>query len=166
LLLREIVKSVVLACLLLLPVAGTAEPISFAGRDAGGRHHRLSDHRGKVVLITFFSQYTRDEATRINDVIERRAPRSGVTLFSVFDLAGIPSGFHEYARGRLAKATEGRRIRYLVDDKGECRSAAGANPSGQVDILVVDRGGTVTRHYVGEGRVHDALAVVESLAGS
>jgi hypothetical protein len=156
---------VALALVVLLPLSSGAEPVSFAGKDTGGRPYNIADQRGKVVLITIFSQYTRDEATRVNDTIERRAPRNGaVYLLSVFDLAGIPSGFHDYARGRLAKATEGRRIRYVIDESGECRNAVGANPSGQVDILVVDQAGTVLRHYVGERRLPEALAVVERLS--
>ncbi len=147
-------KSLVLALVLVVPLAGRADPNSC----------KPADYRGKVVLITFFSQYTRDEAQRVNDTIERRAPKSGVSLISVFDLAGIPSGLHEYARGRLAKATEGRRIRYLVDDGGLCRIAHGANPAGQIDILVLDRNGTVLRHYIGEQRVPEALAAVAQLS--
>jgi hypothetical protein len=156
-------KTFVIACALSVmgsPARGA--PLTIVGTDARGGAVRIDEHRGRVVLITLVSRYTRGELEKINAALAGELGTQ-VRLFTVVDFVGIPRLFHGYARRKVAESEARTPARLLVDDRGAWRSALGAVPDKRVDIIVLDAGGEVRGHFVGVHQVEEVRRLVRAL---
>jgi hypothetical protein len=130
--------------------------------DARGRTFRLDDDRGRVVVLTVVSRYTRRDAERLNEALEPYA--SGrVDVVSVIDFVGIPHLFHGFARRKIREASQNSNIRFLVDVPGQWRRYFGVAPDQRVDIIVIDGEGAVRGRFAARD-VDAALRLIRALA--
>ena len=135
-----------------------------AAPTSDGKSVQLVESRGGVVVLTFFSRYSGRDAEQVNDALERALDGHRAALVSVFDLTGIPSGFHGFARRRIASAAAGRRIQYRVDATPDWSRAFDAHPTAAVETLVLDGVCRVRGRFVGARDVTATLRLVDELS--
>ncbi|HZS36372.1 MAG TPA: hypothetical protein VFF06_06080 [Polyangia bacterium] len=149
---------------LILAGAAAAADRQFAwlrGWDGHGRSFDLTSLRGQVVILTFASKNTRDEASDINDELTRHAVAGDVTVVSVIDLEDIPGFGYKTARKKIADADQPGIIHHLVDERGALRRSFRVDPLHEVPIFVIGRDGAVLGQFSGEEGLPQALALVE-----
>jgi hypothetical protein len=159
---------VVRTLLLLLLCAGPAaggQLVWLNGADGHGRPFDLRSLRGQVVALTFTSRYTRDEAHKINEALGAHIDRD-FAVVTVVDLAGVPSLFHGYAKRRIAAEENRGRIRHVIDENGRLKQSFGVEPDKRVDILVIDKEGTLRGRFSGERQLTDAQQLIDQLRQS
>jgi hypothetical protein len=152
-----------LALVILIAGAAAAER-QFAwlrGWDGHGRAFDLASLRGQVVVLTFASKATRDEASDINDELIKHAVPGDVSVVSVIDLEDIPGFGYKTARKRIADADQPGLIHHLVDEHGALRRSFRVDPLHEVPIFVIGRDGAVLGQFTGEQGLPQALAMVE-----
>ncbi|HWE27265.1 MAG TPA: hypothetical protein VHB97_04645 [Polyangia bacterium] len=150
-----------LATALTLLVAAPALADEPAIADADGHPFALTASRGRPVALIVVSRYTRKDAERINDAL---TPLAGnVEVITAVDFMGIPGLFHGYARRKIHEAQQRSPIRMLVDEHGQWRRFFGVAPDKRVDILVIDRAGTLRGRFAGPKEVHAALDLIRTL---
>jgi cytochrome oxidase Cu insertion factor (SCO1/SenC/PrrC family) len=156
--------------LIVLALAATASaPINGAPRfawlhgwDAEGRSFDLRSLRGQVVLLTFASRQTRDEATEVNDDLKELVTPGNVSLVSVVDLEDVPTTGLGTARKRIAELRRPG-VYHLLDEKGELSRAFNVDAQHQVDIFVIGRSGEILGHFKGEPGVTPAKRLVQEI---
>jgi hypothetical protein len=141
---------------------GGREVVCLRAQDGHGRAFDLDQYRGHVVAITFASRYTRDEADRVNHLLAEHAAEGDLLVVNVVDLMGVPGLFHGYARRKAAEHDQAGRILHVIDEHGELRRNFGADPGKRVDILVVDRDGTLRGRFIG-AQAEEARRLVDQL---
>lgn len=132
------------------------------GVDSRGQPFDLASMRGQIVVLTFASKNTRDEATDVNEQLAKHAAPGTVSVVSVVDLENVPDYGHDIARKKIAAADQPG-LHHLVDDQGALRRSFRVDPRRQVDIFVIGRDGAVLGHFVGESGVEQALKLIETL---
>ena len=132
------------------------------GFDSRGQPFNLQQLRGQVVLLTFASKNTRDEATDVNEQLVEKASPGQVSVVSVVDLENVPAYGHGVARKKISEADQPG-LHHIVDDSGALRRSFRVDPRKQVDIFVIGRDGAVLGHFVGESGAQKALELVDSL---
>jgi len=135
------------------------------GFDARGREITLGSLRGQVVAITFVGRHTRDEATYINDDLQRLAEPGRMTVVSVVDLEDVPHIGHNTALSKIAESDRPG-LMHLVDESGRLKQGFGVDPAHRVTILVLDRDGAVRGRFDGEAGLPAALKLIEQLKSS
>jgi hypothetical protein len=129
--------------------------------DPDGHPFALAASRGRPVALIVVSRYTRKDAERINDAL---TPLAGpVEVITAVDFMGIPGLFHGYARRKIREAQRRSPIRMLVDERGQWRRFFGVAPDKRVDILVLDRNGTLRGRFAGPKQLHAALDLIRTL---
>jgi hypothetical protein len=139
------------------------EVVWLRAQDGHGRPFDLQRVRGQVVALTFASRYTRDEADRVHAALLNHAAEGDMVVVNVVDLMGIPGIFHGYARRKAAEHDREGRIIHVVDEEGELRRNFQVDPRKRVDILVLDREGTLRGRFAGAGQLEDAIRLVDQL---
>jgi hypothetical protein len=135
------------------------------GADGHGRPFDLRSLRGQVVALTFTSRWTKDEAHKINSALGARVDRD-FAVVTVVDLVGVPSLFHGYAKRRIADEENRGRIHHVVDESGHLKQTFGVEPDKRVDILVIDKDGTLRGHFTGERELEAAQQLINQLRQS
>ena len=135
------------------------------GADGHGRPFDLRSLRGQVVALTFTSRWTKDEAHKINSALGARVDRD-FAVVTVVDLVGVPSLFHGYAKRRIADEENRGRIHHVVDENGHLKQTFGVDPDKRVDILVIDKDGTLRGHFSGSGQLQEAQQLIDQLRQS
>ena len=130
--------------------------------DPDGHPFALASSRGRPVALIVVSRYTRKDAERINDVLTPLAGRN-VEVITAVDFMGIPGLFHGFARRKIREAQRRSPIRMLCDEHGQWRRFFGVAPDKRVDILVLDRDGTLRGRFAGPKEVHAALDLIRTL---
>lgn len=149
------------AVLLSPPAFGEArQQVWLRGWDGRGQAFDLASTRGRFVALTFCSRWTKDEAARVHDALKTRGD---VLVVSVVDFAGVPSFARGYARRKIAEHDQQGRILHLVDEQGGLKRAFQTDPERRVDILVIDRDGTLKGRFYGGGHVADAIRLFDEL---
>jgi hypothetical protein len=139
-----------------------AEPYAWLqGWDAHGRAFDLASLRGQIVILTFGSKHTRDEASDVNAELAAHAIPGDVTVVSVIDLEDVPGLGHKTARKKIAESEQPGRIHYLVDEHGALRRAYRVDPMREVPIFVIGRDGAVLGQFSGDAGLDAALRLVE-----
>ncbi|HEX6838229.1 MAG TPA: hypothetical protein VF334_16750 [Polyangia bacterium] len=129
--------------------------------DPDGHPFALASSRGRPVALIVVSRYTRKDAERINDAL---TPLAGnVEVITAVDFMGIPGLFHGFARRKIREAQRRSPIRMLCDEHGQWRRFFGVAPDKRVDILVLDRTGTLRGRFAGPKEVHAALDLIRTL---
>jgi hypothetical protein len=160
------VRSVVLALALFVTSTSLASDhprVWLHGWNSNGQPFDLTSLRGQVVAVTFCSRYTKDEAARIHDALMSRAANGLMSVVSVVDFAGVPGFAHGYARRKIAEHDQAGRLLHLVDEQGNLKHAFQTDPEHRVDILIVDRDGSLRGRFRGENQVADALRLLDAL---
>jgi hypothetical protein len=147
-------------------VGGEKQIVALRGHDGHGRHFDLSSMRGQVVAVTFASRFTRSEADRVNNALMSHAAEGDMMVINVVDFGGIPSLFHGYARRKAAEHDQPGKIYHLADESGEIRRQFQVEPGKRVDILVIDRDGSLRGRFSGSGQVDEAARLVDQLRTS
>jgi hypothetical protein len=135
------------------------------GFDARGREISLSSLRGQVVALTFVGKDTRDEGKDINDELTELAEPNKMCVLSVVDLEGVPGFAHSSAMHKIADSDRTGLI-HVVDDQGRLKQAFAVDPTKQVTILVLDRGGAVRGRFQGEMSLVQVKKLIEQLKAS
>jgi hypothetical protein len=135
------------------------------GADGNGRPFDLRSLRGQVVALTFTSRWTKDEAHKINTALGARIDRD-FAVVTVIDLGGVPSLFHGYAKRRIADEENRGRIHHVVDENGRLKQTFNVDPDKRVDILVIDKDGTLRGRFTGSGQLGDAQQLIDQLRQS
>jgi hypothetical protein len=148
---------VVLALLVLLPIARAEEQVWLRSYDGRGRRFDLRSERGRVVAIMFASRSTRDEAAEVIDALAAR----GLDTVTVVDFRDIPVVGRGTARKEMIRADRPGHIN-LVDERGRIFHAFGADPS-RVMVLLVDDNGFLRGRYGGLGDLGQATAQADQL---
>lgn len=176
LLCREDVKSKILNLVVLvaaLSASGAAfggeasrQVVALRGHDGRGNQFDLSSVRGQVVAVTFASRFTRSEADRVNNALMSHAAEGDMMVINVVDFGGIPSLFHGYARRKAAEHDLPGKIYHLADESGDIRRQFQVDPGKRVDILIIDREGSLRGRFTGSGQIEDAVRLVNQLRTS
>jgi hypothetical protein len=161
---RTLLLGIALTTLLATPASGR-QMVWLNGSDGHGNPFDLRSLRGQVVALTFTSRYTKDEGHKINEALAARVDRD-FAVVSVVDLAGVPSLFHNYAKRRIADAQDRGRIRHVVDENGRLKQSFGVDPDKRVDILVVDKDGSLKGRFSGESQLTEAQQLIDQLRQS
>ena len=130
------------------------------GWDGRGQAFDLQSVRGRFVALTFCSRWTKDEAAKVHGAL---SGRGDVLVVSVVDFAGVPNFARGYARRKIAEHDQQGRILHLVDEQGGLKRAFQTDPERRVDILVIDRDGSLKGRFSGEKQVPDALRLIDQL---
>jgi cytochrome oxidase Cu insertion factor (SCO1/SenC/PrrC family) len=159
------VSLLALSLLLVTPVVANAkgELALLRANDAHGQPLDPAQLHGQVVAVTFCSRYTKNDVGPINDKLLAGSPGGDVRVVSVIDFEGIPRMFHNYARRKVAESDRPNGVTHLVDDTGQLRRVFNTDPRHRVDIVVLDRDGTVRGHFIGSDQVDDALRLMNDL---
>jgi cytochrome oxidase Cu insertion factor (SCO1/SenC/PrrC family) len=131
--------------------------------DAHGTPLDLGKLKGQVVAVTFASRFTQKEAGPINEQLATRSQPGDTVVISVIDFEGIPRMFHGYAKGKVAQSDRPGRLEHVVDENSELRQKFDTDPRHRVDILVLDRNGTLRGHFIGKQGADDAVRLVDEL---
>ncbi|MCC6144709.1 MAG: redoxin domain-containing protein, partial [Candidatus Hydrogenedentes bacterium] len=119
----------------------------FALKDPEGTEHKLSDYRGKVVVLAFSSQhcpYSRGADPAINDLAKKFADQ-GVVLLSIDSHADTtPEEIHEYRKE--AKLS----FPILKDVDNAYADAVGAKRT--PEMFVIDKEGNLAYHGAFDNR--------------
>jgi hypothetical protein len=148
----------------LAPSAARAqEPVvMLQGVDAHGVQFDLAALRGSVVVLTFVSRYTQDEAHQVLDALSRRGD---VKMVNVVDFTGIPRFVHGFVKKKVAQAATGR-VQHLCDENGQLGRQLGADPGHHVDIFIIDREGFLRGHFAGAGQLSAAERKLDEVRSS
>ena len=150
------------------PASGAATrgtQVWLSGSDVHGKRFDLSSLRGQVVAVTFTSRYTQGEAHKINKALSTRAG-SSFAIVTVVDLIGVPSLFHGYAKRRIADEEQRGPVHHLLDEDGHIRQSFDAQPDRHVDIVVVDKDGSLRGRFRGVQHLGEAEALIDELCGT
>jgi hypothetical protein len=139
------------------------EAVVLRALDGKGRPFDLAELRGRVVALTFASRPTRDQAARVNEQLGAHSDAAALAVVSIVDLSTVPGFARGYAHRRIAEADRQGRVRHLVDDNGRLRERFEVHPERRVDILVIDRDGTLRGRYVGDTGLEAALQLIDEL---
>ena len=119
-------------------------PPDYLGKDPDRKEIRLSDHRGSVVLVTFWASwcgYCRKELP-VLDVLQRAAGNRLVTIaVNVED----PPDVYKQMRRQLKDTP----MRFTWDRKGDI--AEGWNVKSYPNLYVIDQNGNIDAVHVGFG---------------
>jgi hypothetical protein len=85
------------------------------------------------------------------------------SVVTIVDFVGIPPLFHGFALDQVAKHDLPGRAKLLVDEHSVLHESFAALPAQRVDILVIDRDGTLRGRYTGFQEVTAALNQIEAL---
>ena len=140
--------SATLAAVVFLGSAFAGEHVSLHARDANGKPFRLESQRGKVVAVTFASKSTKDELAKIDQALAQRSGRD-FEVVSVIDFENVPGVGKEIARKKVAEHDRPGEVKLVIDPEGELARSLNADPKSRVDILVIDKRGTVRGRYNG-----------------
>lgn len=134
----------------------------FALKNISGRKVRLSDFRGKVVLLNFWATWCSACLKEIPDLIALQTNEGNKIAIIGVAMDGVPDEDGEHAEGdsgkkdvekvqvRVARAVKARGINYpvLLDPHG---SAGRQFNGGELPTTVIlDAGGHVRRRFIGE----------------
>jgi hypothetical protein len=162
------VRTLLLGLTLALGLTGPAfgrQLVWLNGADGHGRPFDLRSLRGQVVAVTFTSRYTKDEAHKINQALAARVDRD-FAVVTVVDLVGVPSLFHGYAKRRIADEENRGPVHHVVDENGHLKQSFGVEPDKRVDILVIDKDGSLRGRFSGEGQLTAAQQLIDQLRQS
>jgi hypothetical protein len=134
--------------------------------DAHGQPLDPAKLRGEVVAVTFCSRYTQREVAGINDRLQAAARPGDSEVVSVIDFDGIPHLFHDYAKRKVRESEKPGGVKHVLDEDGKLKRVFNTDPRRRVDILVLDRDGTVRGHFIGAGQVDDAVRLMNDLRRS
>ena len=132
------------------------------GWDAHGRPFDLRTLRGQLVILTFASKNTRDEATDVNDTLLAHVQPGRIALVSVVDLENVPPYGYVEARKRIRQMDQPG-VFHVVDERGDLPRAYQVDPLKQVDVFVLGRDGEILGHFVGSQGAEQALKFLDQL---
>jgi hypothetical protein len=135
------------------------------GADSHGRPFDLRSLRGEVVAVTFTSRYTQNEAHKINEALRARTG-DDFAVVTVVNLVGVPSLFHGYAKRRISEEQAKTHVRHVVDENDRLKQEFNVDPAKRVDILVIDKDGTLRGRFTGEKQLQDAVRLIDQLRQS
>lgn len=119
-------------------------PPDYLGKDPDRNEIRLSDHRGSVVLVTFWASwcgYCRKELP-VLDVLQRAA---GTRLVTIAVNVEDPPDVYKQMRRQLKDTP----MRFTWDRKGDI--AEGWNVKSYPNLYVIDQNGIIDSVHVGYG---------------
>ena len=116
----------------------------FALPDLSGRSIRLSDYRGKVVLLNFWATWCAPCRAEMPDLAQLARTMAGTKDFVLLTVA-VQSGAREAIEGFYRKL--GLSLPTLVDVADQTFQAYGL--TGVPETFLVDRAGRVVQHYIG-----------------
>ncbi len=86
-------------------------------------------------------------------------------IVSIVDFNGVPSLFKGYARRKIAEHDKSGILVHLVDEQGGLKRAFQTEPDKRVDILIIDRDGSLKGRFSGEKLLEDAIRLLDQLRG-
>lgn len=130
-------------CLLLLSSAAMAEPVDFTLKDINGVEHKLSDYRGKWVVVNYWATWCPPCLGEIPELVsfhEEHKDKDAVVL-------GVD--FEDIAHDKLVQFTEEYFINYPVLLSKPAPSAALGDIPGMPTTYLVSPSGEVIARQVG-----------------
>jgi peroxiredoxin len=147
---------------MLMSSAFGGEHLSLHARDAKGEPFTLASQRGKVVALTFASKSTKDQLARVDQALAKRSGRD-FAVVSVIDFEDVPGIAKGIARKKVAENDRRGGVKLIVDPDGGLARSLNVDPKSHVDILVIDKRGTVRGRYDGARELADAEKKIAQL---
>lgn len=130
------------------------EAIEFELKDMNGKVHKLSDYRGKKVVINFFATWC---APCIEEAPELEAFNSE---YDGAELIVVAKG-EPIKRMEKYVAEQNSKLLYLLDTKEEV--AKQYNVIGQPDTMIIDENGIIRERFTGPTTKAKLIELIEGL---